>query len=156
MAEPLVEFMVPGVPVPQGSKSITKTGVMFDQNAKVLRPWRKAVKEAAQAVWRDQGHPPVCVPVQATIAFVFPAVPSNPDRHWVAGRPDGDKLCRAIFDAMTDAELVADDALIVRHLASKRYADHGEPAGVHVAIESLADHERLASARRRNERKSRR
>lgn len=141
-----------GVPVQQGSKSVTKDGRMFDQNGKQLRPWRRTVKKAAQEAWRDQGRSPIGGPVQATVTFVFPVVPSNPDRHWHPETPDIDKLERALYDGLKDGGLLIDDRIIVKHLVTKRYAEHGEPSGVSVSIDSLADHEAMASARRLRER----
>lgn len=157
MAEPLVSLFVPGVPVQQGSKGVAmRKGAerpnLFDTNAKELRPWRKAVKAEAEKVWRDLGHSPAAGPLQATIVFVFPQVPSDPDRHWQAATPDIDKLERALYDGLTDGKLIQDDRLIVKHLVSKRHAEAGETPGVHVALDSLADHEKLASARRLRDR----
>lgn len=153
MAEPLVEFFIAGTPVQQGSKGARvidggTRATTFDTNSTKLRPWRKAVKLAAQEVWRDQGQSPIGVPVQVTLTFVFEPVPSDPDRHWHAGTPDIDKLERALYDGLKDGGLLRDDCLVVKHLVAKRYAEHGEAAGARVSIDSLADHEKLASARR--------
>lgn len=161
MAEPLVAFFVPGVPVSQGSKipvmpKNARRPVVIDDNSKTLRPWRKTVKAAAQAAWRDHGHSPIGEPVQATVAFLFPPLTSAPDRHWLADTPDIDKLERALYDGLTDGGLLRDDKLVVKHLVSKRYVEAGESPGVLVEIDSLADHERLASARRLLERTRRR
>ena len=150
-----MSLFVAGTPVQQGSKGAgirAGKAFLFDTNSKTLRPWRKAVKAAAEVAWRDEGHAPIAGPVQATLTFLFPTVPSQPDRHWHAGKPDVDKLCRAAFDAFTDARLVADDALIVRVLASKRYVESHEQPGMHVEVDGLADHESLASTRRKRER----
>lgn len=152
-----MEFRVDGVPVQQGSKGAAlRAGatkpVLFDTNSKQLRPWRKTVKEAAEAVWRDVGRSPIGEPMQVTLTFIFPPVPSDPDRHWVASTPDIDKLERALYDGLTDGRLIVDDRLIVKHLVAKRYAERGETPGVLVAIDGLGDHEAMASARRLRDR----
>lgn len=155
MAEPLVALFVAGTPVQQGSKSIDTRGPkprMFDQNGKQLAPWRRTVRDAARAVWRDQGRSPIGEPVQATVTFVFATVPSQPDRHWHPEVPDIDKLERALYDGLVDGALLLDDRFVVKHLVSKRYAEHGEEPGVSVSIDSLADHEALARARRQRDR----
>lgn len=157
MTEHLVSLFVEGEPVQQGSKSaaLPKGGgkpVLFDQNAKTLRPWRKAVKQAAERVWRDEGRVPIGDPVQVEISFVFTPTMSDPDRHWRSVTPDLDKLERALYDGLVDGRLLRDDSLVVQHLTRKRFAEPGEVAGAHVKISSLADHEALASTRRRNER----
>ena len=159
MAEPLVSLFVAGVPVQQGSKGATvrhgeggPKAQLFDTNGKDLRPWRRAVRDAARKAWRDEGRSPISGPVQATVTFVFPQFPSSPDRHWHPEAPDIDKLERALYDGLVDGALLVDDRIVVKHLVSKRYAEWGEPTGAHVSIDSLADHERLASTRRQNER----
>jgi Holliday junction resolvase RusA-like endonuclease len=161
VAEPLVAFFVDGIPVPQGSKGVAmRPGAarpnLFDTNGKDLRPWRGKVKKAAQAAWRDLGRSPIGDPVQATILFLFPPVPSAPDRHWTADTPDIDKLERALYDGLKDGGMLRDDKLVVKHLVAKRYVEPHEKPGVSVELESLADHEALASARRLHERTRRR
>lgn len=157
MAEPLVTLAIAGTPVQQGSKGARvidggTRATTFDTNSTKLRPWRKAVKLAAQEAWRDLGRSPIGDPVQVTVTFVFPPFPSNPDRHWHPETPDIDKLERALYDGLKDGGLLADDRLVVKHLVAKRYAEHGELPGAYVSIDSLADHEALASARRLRER----
>lgn len=159
MAERLVSLFIAGTPVQQGSKGASTfmadgkpKAKLFDTNGKELRPWRRAVRDAARAAWRDLGRIPIGEPVQAEVVFVFPAFPSSPDRHWHPEMPDIDKLERALYDGLVDGDLLADDRYVVKHLVSKRYAEWGEAAGAHVSIDSLADHERLASTRRQNER----
>src|SRR5699024_7139974 len=48
--ESVTEFpiWIPGTPVPQGSKSVTRTGVMFESNPR-LKPWRETMSHALTA-----------------------------------------------------------------------------------------------------------
>jgi len=46
-----------------------------------------------------------------------------------ATRPDVDKLCRSILDALTDAGVYADDGQVVMLFARKLYWDNQEPKG---------------------------
>lgn len=150
-----VTIVVAGVPVPQGSKTLgqTKDGRAFmrEANDKTLRPWRRAVRDAARAVMAERG--PLLRPYRLSAEFVFPAVASAPDRWGHDVAPDLSKLVRAVEDALTDAKVWADDAAVVEYGAVfKRDALNGETPGVRLVVESLAHHEwamrDLARARR--------
>lgn len=152
-----MSLVIEGEPVQQGSKIAVlpknaRRPVVIDDNSKTLRPWRKSVKAAAEKAWRDEGRSPIGDPVQVEISFVFTPTASNPDRHWRYVQPDLDKLERALYDGLVDGKLLRDDSLVVQHLTRKRFAEADEIAGAHVSISSLADHETLASTRRRNDR----
>jgi crossover junction endodeoxyribonuclease RusA len=111
-----MEFFVPGVPVAQGSKRHVGKGIMVEQ-LKNLGPWREAV-------------------INAALTFRFP----RPKHHFGTGRnaeklklsapiykesaPDLDKLVRAVGDALTQAGVLRDDALIVALAAAKVYDEH--------------------------------
>lgn len=139
---------VDGVPIPQGSKSVARaTGRTYDANPK-LRPWRKHVADTV-AAWRlITQQQTYTVPVAANLAFVLP----RPKGHWRTGRnahllrdsaprhpgvkPDLDKLVRAIFDALTTAQLWTDDALVCHATIAKRYPhiDGTEAPGVYISV----------------------
>lgn len=157
--EHLVGFTVPGIPVPQGSKGASNRGGKphtFDTNSKELRPWRRKVRDECRRVWRDEGRSPVNEPVHLEAIFRFLPTFSDPDRHWKAGVPDLDKLLRALGDGMVDGGLLKDDNIIVRVVAAKLFCELSDEPGVEVTLQSLADHERLASARRLHARTRRR
>lgn len=138
-----VSFTVPGVPAPQGSKVRTRYGMREDNPA--TRPWRQAVAwEATVAMTATRGDvdfmpdsrvAPLVGPLELEAVFYFPRPkshyrtgklagqlkPSAPFHH--ATKPDGDKLVRAIGDAITGV-VCRDDSQIVRCTFEKRY---GQP-----------------------------
>jgi crossover junction endodeoxyribonuclease RusA len=120
-----VEFFVPGVPAPQGSKN-----QFGGEASKFLKPWRDSVINEVLSL---QDSFVFFGPVEAWIEFRFP----RPKSHFGTGRnaerlkssapdykvsaPDLDKLCRAVLDALVAAGTLRDDALVVRLVASKTY-----------------------------------
>jgi crossover junction endodeoxyribonuclease RusA len=132
-----VSFVVVGVAVAQGSKRafVTPAGPrVVDANEKRLWPWRAAVAAEARGAMRDRLPLRSPIWLRATFAFTRPAGhfgsgrnrslvrPSAPP---VPGRPDLDKLVRALLDALTGVVFV-DDAQVVELVARKRYAGRAE------------------------------
>ena len=152
LPERLVLF-VPGQAVPQGSKTalISKsTGrpIVVDKDVR-LPQWR--MKVTAHALEARNARPdaadfPIRDAVGARIEFVI----ARPLTHFGTGRnagrvkpgapkhpakmPDLDKLLRAIFDALTDAQVWADDGQVVWVQTSKHYAMPGQQVGVSIQI----------------------
>ena len=140
------QLWVAGTPIPQGSKSVDRrNGYTFDAN-KNLRPWRKHVATTV-AAWRAQtDHETYTTPVAAQLTFVF----DRPKGHYRTGRfshllrdsaprfhgvkPDMDKLERALYDALTTAQLWRDDSLVCHATIDKRYARDDETPGVHIQV----------------------
>lgn len=144
-----LSFDVEGLPAPQGSKNAFKhkdTGkvVMIESAGDRLKAWRqivtlKARSAAGLRAWKQ----PRAVVVHMT--FYLP----RPKRHFGTGRnagilkpsapiahvtkPDGDKLTRAIFDAITDAHVIPDDSAIVGFTTWKMYADM-RPTGAQITL----------------------
>lgn len=153
MNENVFMFYVPGVALPQGSKTafISKsTGrpIVKDNNIRLPR-WRNTVTEAAlRRVNESEWAFPITGPIAITVTFIF----QRPKSHFGTGRnsttvkpnspawpdvtPDLDKLIRAIFDGITDAQVWRDDAQVVWVQAAKRYADKSplRGPGVHITI----------------------
>lgn len=154
-----IAIVVDGIPIPQGSKTPVFAGHgrrprMKDANEKRLKPWRRTVRDRAKDVCAY--HDTITTPVQVWVRFTF----TRPKSHYRTGRnahrlkdtspamPTGhdlgdiDKLQRAIFDALTDAEVWADDSLVVDVRARKFYAGEHElaldRAGVVIILEPLA------------------
>ena len=141
-------FFVPGIPRPQGSKRYLGPGKMVESGSKRLAPWRADVRAAAERAIGDDG-PGVLwdQPVKVQLTFRLPrpkahfgsgrnadkVKPSAP--RWPAGRPDLDKLARAVLDAITGV-VIADDSTVVDLCLRKRYAHNGGPRfGVSVTVE---------------------
>jgi crossover junction endodeoxyribonuclease RusA len=139
-----VQFFVRGDPVAQGSKRHVGNGVMVEASKK-LRPWRQLVSAEAAAAWN--GKPPTDQPLALRLKFIFPRPKGHftvskagggsalmlkrSAPHWKPSAPDTDKLCRGICDALADAGVVRNDALVVELHAVKVY---GDQPGCHVAL----------------------
>lgn len=149
-----------GTPTPQGSKKgfvnpNTGRTIIVDDNKKPLKDWRGDVRRAALAALgaAPQTIPagavwpyPLTGPIQVTMCFYL----ARPKYHFGTGKnahllkptaptyvdkkPDGDKLVRAIFDALTSAGVYGDDAQVVIHHAEKRYVTHGQAPGVLITV----------------------
>lgn len=118
---------VMGVPQPQGSKN--PWGGEANKNT---RPWRGHVSQVVGEAW---GEAPVLLgPVWVEVTFAFPRPKSHfrtgknahllrgDAPHWKQGKPDADKLQRAIGDSLTGV-VMRDDAQIVKWSVNKIYAD---------------------------------
>lgn len=132
----LLHAIIPGTPQQQGSKRTFKTGHVVEDNPR-LKPWRADamiyLRHAAEAY--DAATTPItgAVHVWALFCYGRPAShfgtgrnrnrlkPSAP--HWKQTPPDLDKLERALGDALTQAGILRDDALIVHWDTSKIWAD---------------------------------
>jgi len=132
-----VTFSVPGPAAPQGSKRAfrTRSGrIALVESSNKVKPFRAAVAVAAVAA----GAKPIDGAVAMRVAFIFmrPAshftrsgalragAPSHP------GKPDLDKLARAVGDALTGV-CYRDDSQIVRWEMTKRY---GAQASTEIAV----------------------
>jgi len=132
----LVEFSVPGVPAPAGSKrAVTaggKTGgrVLLVDASRRSKPWKLDVAAAALQAMGDQ--PPLEGPLALAVEFAF----TRPKAHqgargltavgrrspYPATRPDATKLLRAVEDALTGI-VWRDDAQVVWQFALKRWRE---------------------------------
>ena len=117
-----VQFFVPGIPQPHGSKTVNRhTGSMYDTNKKLM-PWRTDMIGCAHQAMTSQSRSQFLGPVRVQLIAVFP----RPKSHYGTGRnadllkdsapsfhcqkPDADKLARAVLDALTIAGVWRDDA----------------------------------------------
>ena len=131
-----VEFTVPGVPAPGGSKrairhAVTGKTVVLDA-CKNNPAWRERVAVFAAQAWGDQK--PLDGPVQLWVVFRMP----RPKGHYRAGKwagelrkgaplyhtrkPDATKLLRALEDALKGI-LWHDDNQVVFQQVKKLYCD---------------------------------
>lgn len=148
----VLQFEVEGVPAPQGSKKAVPhrtTGriMMIDVNSPTLKAWRGMVTRAATNALAWNPSPELKTgPLVVEVVFFLPRPKSHrrtgrnanllrDDARDFPGKPDLDKLVRAVFDAMT-AVVWTDDSQVVSVQASKVFAEDFEP-GAHVTIERL-------------------
>lgn len=153
-------FTIPGPPVQQGSmRAFTRPGGrvgMTHGNEKKLREFRARIAVAADAA----GVEPVRGPVKVTVAFFLPrpkghfgtgrnagALKDSSPR-WPAGKPDVDKLERALLDGLTGIAF-HDDAQVCVVNKRKSYAmpeDGYKPKTV-VSIVDLAKEEQHGNSK---------
>ena len=136
-------FSVPGAAAPQGSKRAIKLRgsgrVVLVESSARLKPYRAVVALAARDAW---ARPPSGNAICVRLAFTF----ARPKSHYTGkgairsgapdypGKPDIDKLCRSVLDALTDV-VYWDDAQVVLLEATKRY---GAFPGTDVEIREIA------------------
>lgn len=113
------DFHVTGTPAPQGSKRHVGGGRMIESSKK-LKPWRRAVKDAATVARGSLD--PMDGPLVLSVAFQLPAPAKSKFGDMPAGPPDLDKLLRSTCDGLTASGIIADDARIVAIHASKQWA----------------------------------
>lgn len=137
-------FFVPGSPITQGSGSaivITDrqrsrrrcgcVGQYVPENNNELRAWRKQVANGATWAVKDRGRPgPFKDTAYAIRATFYLARGKTVKREMPFKKPDGDKLMRAIGDALTGI-VYEDDGQVTSGTFRKRY---GRKTGVYIEI----------------------
>lgn len=140
-------MFVMGTPAPQGSKKgFARNGrVMMVESSKKVGPWREAV--VAQCQRDGLAGRMMTGPVSVDLLFLLP----RPKGHYGTGRnadvlkpgspkyptgkPDTDKLARAVMDALVQAGVLKDDSQVVALDARKAYCSAGDPVpGAHVTV----------------------
>ncbi|MGH2711614.1 MAG: hypothetical protein ACRDH9_10480 [Actinomycetota bacterium] len=132
-----IEFSVDGRPRPQGSKTVMplkdsmQRVVLVESGGRNLDAWRSICRDMA-ALHRPPE--PWDGPVRGE--FVFHLGAPRGDCDWPIGPPDDDKLLRAMFDALQQAGVVANDSQFVDARPIKRFHPQGR-FGVDVSLELL-------------------
>jgi len=139
---------IPGTPRPQGSLQLAVnkvTGKGFAKYSSTTVEWRNVMYGALVDWWKKD---PIDGPVNIALLFFL----RRPRSHYGSGRnsdsvkesapeypkgPDIDKLCRAVLDSCTDAQVWQDDSQVVSLRADKRFATREEGTGVRLFIEQL-------------------
>ena len=135
-----LDFFVAGVPAAQGSKRHVGGGKMIE-SSKSLAPWRATI--ISEAVQANTEKVRLTGPINLGLTFYFP----RPVSHYGTGRnagklkplvspykssrPDIEKLCRAVCDALVQSGALQDDGQVVILHAKKLY---GHPHGVRVIV----------------------
>jgi crossover junction endodeoxyribonuclease RusA len=125
---------VRGTPAPQGSKRHVGNGRMVEMS-KAVGPWREAIRAETQRAMN--GDKPIGGPVTVLVRLEL----ARPRSHYrtgrnahllkdsapeyPTGRPDIDKLARAVLDGITMGGAMLDDAQVVRLTALKLYGQPG-------------------------------
>lgn len=138
---PLLRMDVPGLPAPQGSKSAVQRGghawVIEGGSGGArqrLEHWRHAVAAEARTWSRDSGEPPTRQPVTVELTFRMARLAQMPRRYrFHTSRPDVDKLCRAVLDALTGI-VYANDSQVVELTARKAFAGLHEAPGCLIEV----------------------
>lgn len=119
-----LHFTVHGVIAGQGNHRTNQYGATYE-TTKNHKPWREAVKGAAEDAIKAAGWDLAKGPIAVLTVWQYPRPPSHygtgrnaevlkpSSPAWPTTKTDLDKLCRATFDAMTDAGVYRDDKLIV-------------------------------------------
>lgn len=132
LADSVLRVFVPGTSRPKGSKTPKgrrRNGSVILVESADVAPWQSEVARAARATGIRFGG---LVQVDLVFLRARPKKPTYPDAP--GGKPDGDKLERAVWDALTEAGTIADDARVVTWSGSKRYAGPGQLPGVLVTV----------------------
>ena len=135
-----IRFVVKGPPVPQGSMAAIKTksgkvAVIHSKRGKgrTVAQWRRAAKQEAHLVMRGRALMDGPTSVEATFYVQRPV--SRLESAFPDTKPDLDKLCRALGDAL-EGIVVTQDSRIVHWSARKLYADE-HPTGVPCSVVSV-------------------
>lgn len=153
----LIDLWVPCIPTSKGSyrainNRATGKAILVpsesDDQAKRLRAMTKAVREATAQWKHEHGHDiPWDHSLGLELWFVLPRPESvNRARRYARGKPDRDKLERALCDAIAGdkcpsaSRLVTDDARFVTGPCHKVYAGTVTPdPGVRIRIWTVRD-----------------
>ena len=134
-----IEFWVPGNPAPQGSKSFKGFAgngrAILAESSKAVGPWRERVAYFAMQAMQSDAATPFAGAVTVDLMFILPR-PASASKLKVlpaTKRPDLDKCARACLDALTNVCFL-DDSQVVKLVASKRVALHGEPSGCQFTV----------------------
>lgn len=145
-----LEFFVPGIPAPGGSKRFVGFGkstgraILIDAAGQRNKDWRALVGQCGHlAMQGDPVHE--TGPLEVWVEFIMPRrkgdlrangelKPSAPFYHIT--KPDALKLTRSTEDALTGV-VWRDDSQIAREHVTKRYAAPGEATGARIIIKSL-------------------
>jgi len=149
----VIAFTVCGTPAPKGSTKafVVRGRAVVTEDNRHTRPWAWLVHLAALEAharwvqgcgWGMGGAgraSSIAYPRPASVAlsleFALPRPTRLPKRRVVppTTKPDLDKLCRCVKDALTGV-LWTDDAQVVTLTASKRYASPTEMPGVAICV----------------------
>ena len=114
----MIEFFVEGKPVPQGSMKYIGNGRMIHNRQAELATWRAliAIKAKETGIWATDNL------VKLDLTFHLKK-PKTVKRDYPTVAPDLDKLCRSVFDALSNGIAYLDDQQVTELSARKIYSD---------------------------------
>jgi Holliday junction resolvase RusA-like endonuclease len=133
-------FIVQGEAIPQGSKTIAQGGGkvwLRDANPK-LKAWRASVAQQVAMQLPDGIGFAKHEPVRAVI-LIYLNKPKSVTRSMPTVKPDVDKLCRGIFDGLTEANAWSDDSQCVEVKIAKHYCLEGDTPKVFINLHTAPD-----------------
>jgi Holliday junction resolvase RusA-like endonuclease len=106
--------------------------IVTSTSGKGLKDWEHDIRTLAAAERLHSGL--FDGPTQVFLHFFLPKPLSAPKRlTWQTKKPDLDKLIRSVLDGLTPVVL-KDDAIVVRIVATKGFADDYQPPGVQIEV----------------------
>jgi Holliday junction resolvase RusA-like endonuclease len=133
-------FIVEGEAIPQGSKTIAQGGgrVWLREANPKLKAWRESLAAQVRKQTPDGMSFKKHEPVRAVILIYLPK-PKSVTRSRPTVKPDVDKLCRAIFDGLTMANVWSDDSQCVDVKIAKHYCLDGDTPKVFINLHTFTD-----------------
>lgn len=130
----MISIVAIGDPAPQGSKRAfinPRNGrPVLVESAVGHKDWREAVKQAA-IEQLPEGHTALTGAVDIDLVFKMRR-PKTVTRHHPYVAPDLDKLCRSVFDSLTNAGVWKDDCHVCNLTARKEYTDFSPGVWIYV------------------------
>jgi Holliday junction resolvase RusA-like endonuclease len=142
-----VIITVRGLPAAQGSKRHVGGGRMIE-SSKAVGPWREAVRAETQRAMEREGWEQLAGAVRVSLVFEM----VRPKSHWrtgrnaallrsgapdyPAGKPDVDKLARAVLDGLTAGGAWKDDSQVAILIAQKLY---GAAPGCRINVTEIGE-----------------
>ena len=139
------DFFVSGIPKAQPRHRNTRArlgqkldGTPFIIHGHIYTPDSvKEWKEIVSAEFMARRQPVITQPVKLTVYFYIPSPKSNKKQiedYPHTKKPDADNLVKAVMDAMTEANVWTDDALVFAPLAEKWYSSVKTGARIKVEV----------------------
>lgn len=146
----MILAFIPGDPTPQGRPRFVRRGRFVGAvDPERSRNWKKHARNCIRDTMAANGSTALQGPLHLSVLFAFACPAShcpkptkrNPSpeplpRRWRASRPDLDNLVKAVMDA-ANGLVFDDDSQVVTIEARKVWAAQGEPAGVHVTVQTV-------------------
>jgi Holliday junction resolvase RusA-like endonuclease len=115
-----LEAFIPGTPRPKdfhAARRGRRGGVFLLPSHRSLQ-WQKLLTDTLRTLSERPGVP-LDLPARLRLVFCLPVPKRRRESLWASGRPDLDKLCRAVLDALQKSGWLVDDSRVVSLEATK-------------------------------------